>query len=139
MSDITTCDLLVIGSGGAGLTAAITAKTLGLDVLIVEKEPVYGGTTARSGGWLWIPANPKAEAVGIKDSKEQARLYLQAETGNRFDAARVDAFLDNGPDMIRFLEAKTGLCALIWAKPFPIITLTSRWHGRGPLHLRQRL
>ena len=71
------CDLLVVGSGAGGMAAAITAKLHGLDVLIVEKESVYGGTTARSGGWLWIPANPLAAREGIKDSKEAARTYLQ--------------------------------------------------------------
>ena len=49
------CDVLVAGSGCSGMSAAITARSRGLDVLIVEKEPRFGGTTARSGGWLWIP------------------------------------------------------------------------------------
>src|SRR5690349_8623330 len=53
-----TCDLLVIGSGAGGLSAAVTAAWLGLDVLVLEKEKEFGGTTAWSGGWLWIPRNP---------------------------------------------------------------------------------
>ncbi|QDO96983.1 FAD-dependent oxidoreductase [Ferrovibrio terrae] len=101
------CDLLVVGSGAGGMAAAITAKLHGLNVLVVEKEAVYGGTTARSGGWLWIPGNPLAAREGFKDSKEQGRTYLQAEAGNHFDAARVDAFLDNGPQMVEFFESKT--------------------------------
>ncbi|WP_298728410.1 FAD-dependent oxidoreductase [uncultured Ferrovibrio sp.] len=103
------CDLLVVGSGAGGMAAAITAKLHGLDVLIVEKESVYGGTTARSGGWLWIPANPLAAREGIKDSKEAARTYLQHEAGNHFDAERVDAFLENGPRMVDFFESKTAV------------------------------
>lgn len=103
------CDLLVIGSGAGGMAAAITARLHGLDVLIVEKEGVYGGTTARSGGWLWIPANPLAAREGFTDSKEQGRTYLQAEAGNHFDAARVDAFLENGPKMVDFFEQKTAV------------------------------
>jgi glycine/D-amino acid oxidase-like deaminating enzyme len=101
------CDLLVVGSGAGGMAAAITAKLHGLNVLVVEKEAVFGGTTARSGGWLWIPGNPLAAREGYKDSKEQGRTYLQAEAGNHFDAARVDAFLDNGPQMVEFFESKT--------------------------------
>lgn len=103
------CDLLVVGSGAGGMAAAITAKLHGLDVLIVEKEAVYGGTTARSGGWLWIPANPLAAREGFTDSKEMGRTYLQAEAGNHFDAARVDAFLENGPKMVEFFEQKTAV------------------------------
>src|ERR1700676_5077255 len=56
------CDLLVVGSGAAGLSTAVTAASLGLDVIVVEKEPQIGGTTAWSGGWLWIPRNPSAIA-----------------------------------------------------------------------------
>jgi succinate dehydrogenase/fumarate reductase flavoprotein subunit len=103
------CDLLVVGSGAGGMAAAITAKLHGLDVLVVEKEPVYGGTTARSGGWLWIPGNPLAAREGFKDSKEQGRTYLQAEAGNHFDAARVEAFLEHGPKMVDFFEQKTSV------------------------------
>ncbi|MFN4311653.1 MAG: FAD-dependent oxidoreductase [Ferrovibrio sp.] len=103
------CDLLVVGSGAGGMAAAVTAKLHGLDVLVVEKEAVYGGTTARSGGWLWIPANPLAAREGINDSKEAARTYLQHEAGNHFDAERVDAFLENGPQMVDFFESKTAV------------------------------
>ncbi len=103
------CDLLVIGSGAGGMSAAITAKLHGLDVLVVEKEAVYGGTTARSGGWLWIPGNPLAKREGFEDSAERGRTYLQHEAGNHFDAARVDAFLENGPRMVDFFESKTAV------------------------------
>lgn len=103
------CDLLVIGSGAGGMAAAVTAKLHGLDVLIVEKEAVYGGTTARSGGWLWIPANPLAAREGISDSTAAARTYLQHEAGNHFDAERVDAFLANGPRMVDFFEKSTSV------------------------------
>ena len=59
------CDALVVGSGCAGMSAAVTAGHRGLNVLIVEKEPRFGGTTARSGGWLWIPGTSLARAWGI--------------------------------------------------------------------------
>ncbi len=103
------CDLLVIGSGAGGMAAAITARLHGLDVLVVEKEAVYGGTTARSGGWLWIPNNPLAKRAGMQDSKEAGRTYLQHEAGNHFDAARVEAFLENGPAMVDFFESRTAV------------------------------
>jgi succinate dehydrogenase/fumarate reductase flavoprotein subunit len=103
------CDVLVIGSGAGGLAAAVTARFHGLDVLVVEKEPVFGGTTAWSGGWMWIPRNPLAQRAGIVEDKRAPRAYLEHELGNRFDAARVDAFLDAGPRMVAFFERHTAL------------------------------
>jgi succinate dehydrogenase/fumarate reductase flavoprotein subunit len=103
------CDVLVAGSGCSGMSAAITARYRGLDVLIVEKEPRFGGTTARSGGWLWIPGTSLAKAYGIEETPEQARTYLRHEAGNNFDAARVDAFLSAGPEAIDFFTSKTAL------------------------------
>src|SRR6202051_2778211 len=104
------CDALVVGSGCAGMSAAVTAGHRGLNVLIGEKEPRFGGTTARSGGWLWIPGTSLARAWGIAESPEQARTYLRHEAGNSFDAARVDAFLSNGPEAVDFFTSKTSLC-----------------------------
>lgn len=103
------CDVLVAGSGCSGMSAAITARHRDLDVLIVEKEPRFGGTTARSGGWLWIPGTSLAKAYGIEETPEQARTYLRHEAGNNFDAARVDAFLSAGPEAVDFFTSKTAL------------------------------
>ena len=103
------CDVLVVGTGAGGLSAAVTAASLGMDVVLAEKEKYYGGTTARSGGWLWIPCSPVAERAGVADTVEAARRYLQHETGNHFDAARVDAFLENGPRMVDFMERETAV------------------------------
>ena len=103
------CDVLVAGSGCSGMSAAITAASRGLNVLIVEKEPRFGGTTARSGGWLWIPGTSLAKAYGIAETPEQARTYLRHEAGNNFDAARVDAFLTAGPEAVDFFTTKTAL------------------------------
>ncbi|KRQ16466.1 FAD-dependent oxidoreductase [Bradyrhizobium manausense] len=108
-SEIYECDVLVAGSGCSGMSAAITARYRGLDVLIVEKEPRFGGTTARSGGWLWIPGTALAKAYGIEETPEQARTYLRHEAGNNFDAARVDAFLSAGPEAVDFFTTKTAL------------------------------
>jgi succinate dehydrogenase/fumarate reductase flavoprotein subunit len=101
------CDILVVGSGAGGLSTAIVAKKAGLDVIVVEKEPVFGGTTALSGGVLWIPGHPHAKAQGINDTREAARTFLKNETGNFFDEATVDCFLDNGPAMVAWFERET--------------------------------
>jgi succinate dehydrogenase/fumarate reductase flavoprotein subunit len=102
-----TCDVLVIGSGAGGLSTAITARKHGLDVVVIEKADCFGGTTAFSGGVLWIPGNRHASANGVTDTREAARTYLQYETGAFFDAACVDAFLDIGPKMLDFFERET--------------------------------
>ena len=101
------CDVLVIGSGAAGLTTAITAHHFGADVLVVEKASTFGGTTARSGGWLWVPGNSLASRSGVDDSLQDAKTYIEHEAGNHFDKARVTAFLDNAGAMIDFLEANS--------------------------------
>ena len=103
------CDVLVVGSGCAGLSAAVTAGHHGLKVLVTEKEPRFGGTTARSGGWLWIPGTSLAKAWGMVEDKEQARTYLRHEAGNSFDAARVDAFLSKGPEAVDFFTTRTAV------------------------------
>lgn len=107
--DTRECDVLVIGSGAGGLSAAITARLHGLDVIVVEKQARFGGTTARSGGWLWIPMNPLSVAEGVQDSLEDARTYLRHETGAHYDAPRVDAFLTEGPRMIDFFLKHTAV------------------------------
>jgi succinate dehydrogenase/fumarate reductase flavoprotein subunit len=70
-------DLLVIGSGAGGLSAAVTAAHLGLKVLVVEKDAQYGGTTAWSGGWMWIPRNPLAVEAGIVETIEKPLEHLR--------------------------------------------------------------
>lgn len=103
------CDVLVVGSGAGGLSTAVSAAHRRLNVLVVEKEPVFGGTTARSGGWMWIPGNAPARRAGVEDSADKARIYLQHEAGAHFDAARIDAFLEAGPKAVQFYEEETEL------------------------------
>ena len=100
----TACDVLIVGSGAAGLCAAITAAQAGLDVIVAEKTEVFGGTSAWSGGWLWIPQNPQAIRAGIVEPDTEPRRYLRALLGNRANDPRLETFLQNGPDMLRFLE-----------------------------------
>ncbi|MCL7466121.1 FAD-dependent oxidoreductase [Phaeovulum sp. NW3] len=106
-----TVDVLVIGSGGAGLTAAVTAMKAGLEVLVAEKDKVFGGTTATSGGVIWIPMNRHAKKlgaeIGVADSIENARRYLQIETGQYIDHDRIEAYLASGPVMVDFMERET--------------------------------
>ena len=101
------CDLIVIGSGAAGLATAITAAKRGLDVVVLEKEPVFGGTTALSGGVLWIPMSPHGRKQNPADTREAVRTYMIRETGAYYDAAAVESFLDNGPRMVEFFERET--------------------------------
>src|SRR5574343_26755 len=89
------CDLLVIGSGAGGLSAAVTAAHLGLKVIVAEKDPQFGGTTAWSGGWMWVPRNPLALEAGIVEDIEKPLNYLRHELGTQFDEARARTFLDN--------------------------------------------
>ena len=107
--DLVTCDLLVIGSGAGGLSAAATAAHLGLKVIVAEKEAQYGGTTAWSGGWMWIPHNPLAVEAGIREDAEPPLTYLRNELGAQFDADRVSAYLRAAPRMVDFFRRRTAL------------------------------
>jgi 3-oxosteroid 1-dehydrogenase len=100
-------DVVVVGSGNGGMTAALTAKLMGLDVLLIEKMPEYGGSSALSGGALWIPNNAENVRTGVKDSPERARQYLRAIIGDAVTEERIDAFVDNGPEMYSFIESHT--------------------------------
>ena len=102
-----TVDVLVVGTGASGMSTAITAAWNKLDVLVVDKQPQFGGTTARSGGWLWIPGTRLATEQGIQEPAGAARTYLKHETTTHFDEKRVDAFLENGPKAVDFFTRNT--------------------------------
>ncbi len=108
-ANVDDCDLLVIGSGAAGLAAAVSAAVLGLKVTLVEKERHFGGTTAWSGGWMWVPGNPLAIAAGLREEPGAARLYLQHELDQHFEPERVDMFLAQAPRMVAFFIRETAL------------------------------
>ncbi|AKO99432.1 Succinate dehydrogenase/fumarate reductase, flavoprotein subunit (plasmid) [Marinovum algicola DG 898] len=103
------CDLLVAGSGAAGLAAAVTAAHHGLKVVLAEKDAVLGGTTAWSGGWIWAPGNPVARRQGIAEDPEAPRRYLRAVLGETFNPELAGAFLQAAPEMVAFFEAETAL------------------------------
>jgi len=103
------CDVVVVGTGAAGMAAAITAKHQGLDVLLVEKGATFGGTSARSGGWLWIPCTTLAERWGHTDSPEAVKTYLKHVGGSAYNEERVDAFLENGSKAVEFFSKKTAV------------------------------
>ena len=107
MSHLIEYDLVVVGSGAAGLACAITARKRGLDVVVLEKEPVFGGTTALSGGVLWIPLNPHGRRQNAADTRAAVQTYMLRETGQFYDEAAVNAFLDQGPKMVEFFERET--------------------------------
>jgi hypothetical protein len=94
------CDVLVLGSGAGGLSAALAAASRGLQTIVAEKAETIGGTSIWSGGWVWVPCNPLAERDGVEDSLDNARLYLQGRLGNQYDGALVDAYLEAGPRMV---------------------------------------
>jgi succinate dehydrogenase/fumarate reductase flavoprotein subunit len=102
-------DVIVVGTGAGGMAAAVAAKKLGLDVLLLEKEALYGGTTARSGGVLWVPNNPISSFRPEPDSLDAARTYLRYECGEFYDDARVEAFLAQGPRMVDFFVKQTSV------------------------------
>lgn len=110
-------DFVVVGSGGGGMSAALTAADAGLDTVVVEKGTKYGGSTGLSGGGVWIPNNPTLRAKGHDDSRESIRAYLDALTEGRVPAARLDAFVDNGPPMMELLGRSKWL-RFFWVKGY---------------------
>ena len=88
------CDLLVIGSGAAGLAAAVTAAQHGLRVVVVEKEPVIGGATAWSGGWMWVPGNPLAQRAGIVEDSTDIEAHHEVFASVNVLGQLVEALFD---------------------------------------------
>ncbi|WP_313810374.1 3-ketosteroid-delta-1-dehydrogenase [Glutamicibacter sp.] len=112
----TEVDLLVIGSG-TGLATALAAKELGLNVAVAEKTQYVGGSTARSGGAFWIPANPVLQRDGAVDSAERGEKYIEAVVAGTSPAERWKAFLEFGDETVRMLERMTQL-SFFWAKGY---------------------
>src|SRR5215472_6065909 len=102
-------DIVVAGSGAAGMTAALTAAHLGLSVVVLEKTGSFGGSTARSGGGIWAPGNAVLRRAGIADSPEQASAYLEHVSGEHVAAELRGALLEHGPAAIDLVLARTPL------------------------------
>ncbi|MET4015726.1 FAD-dependent oxidoreductase [Bradyrhizobium sp. S3.2.12] len=102
-----TYDVIVVGAGAGGMTAAAVAAAEGLRVLVIEKTAFVGGTTAWSDGMVWIPANPKMKDVGLSDSITDAVRYLSSTVPEPANAGLRAAFLARGPEAVAYLEANT--------------------------------
>ncbi|MGC0055716.1 FAD-dependent oxidoreductase (plasmid) [Brucella pituitosa] len=100
-------DVVVFGSGAAGLSAALFAAKQGLKVLVFEKSEKLGGTTALSNGMIWIPCSAQAIAAKVKDNLDDARTYLKNELGDYYRADYIDALLEDGPKAVSALEKDT--------------------------------
>ena len=119
------CDVLVAGSGAGGLAAAITAAHHGLRVIVTEKEPLFGGTTAYSAGGIWIPCSSHAKRAGVSDSAEAALRYLEEEIGDQLDHAKARAYLGTCAEMLDFIERETTV-------RFTLMTTWSDYHPDLP-------
>jgi 3-oxosteroid 1-dehydrogenase len=115
----TRTNVVVVGSGAGGMTAALAAKGHGLDVILVEKTDMFGGSTAMSGGAIWIPNNPTLVRHGLGEDPEQVRLHLRCITAGEVADARIDAFVDGGPEAMRFLEHSGPHLRFAWVPNYP--------------------
>src|SRR4051812_36946935 len=108
-------DFLVVGSGAAAMAAAIRARDLGLDVLLVEKSEAYGGSSAMSGGVCWVGNNPGMKKRGVADSDDEVLTYLLAITkgaqgaGDDVSEEHLRAYRDESKRMLAYLDEKTHL------------------------------
>jgi 3-oxosteroid 1-dehydrogenase len=102
-------DVVVVGAGAAGMTAALAAARQGLDTVLVEKSAYFGGSTARSGGGVWIPGNYALREAGEADDPAESKKYLDSIVGDVVPKVRRDTFLDRGPEVMDFLREQTPL------------------------------
>ena len=110
-------DVVVVGSGAAGMVAALAAAHQGLSTVVVEKAPHYGGSTARSGGGVWIPNNEVLKRDGVTDTPEAARKYLHTIVGDVVEPERIDTYLDRGPEMLSFVLKNSPL-KMCWVRGY---------------------
>ena len=102
-------DVIVLGSGAAGLAAAVTASSRGLKVLLVEKAAAFGGTSAISGGAVWLHDTDQARAAGHHLPAEQMRNYLKQVIGKGYKPELVEAFIEQGREALRYLQTHSEL------------------------------
>lgn len=109
-----TVDVLVIGSGGGGMTAALKAEAEGLTTLIVEKAAKFGGSTALSGGGIWVPGAPSQRRAGYTPDADEVFGYLKTITGGLVSDERLRAYVDAAPEMMEFLENSSSWFEFVW-------------------------
>ncbi|WP_407687237.1 FAD-binding protein [Mycobacterium sp. HUMS_1102779] len=107
-------DVLVVGSGGGGMTAALTAHAAGLDALVIEKSSHFGGSTALSGGGIWVPGAPAQRREGYSPPAEGVVDYLRQITDGLVTEARIRQYVDAAPQMLDFLEKLSGWLEFVW-------------------------
>lgn len=107
-------DVLIVGSGGGGMTAALAADACGLDTLVVEKSPYFGGSTALSGGGIWVPGAPAQRREGYVPDPDDVVGYLREITGGIVDEARLRQYVAAAPQMMEFLEQTSGWLEFVW-------------------------
>jgi 3-oxosteroid 1-dehydrogenase len=107
-------DVLVIGSGGGGMTAALTADASGLDALVVEKSSRFGGSTALSGGGIWVPGAPVQRRAGYTLDPDAVVGYLRLITDGLVSEARLQQYVDSSPQMLEFLEGLSPWLEFVW-------------------------
>ncbi|GAB3238674.1 FAD-binding protein [Mycolicibacterium hippocampi] len=107
-------DVLVIGSGGGGMTAALTASAADLDTLVVEKSAQFGGSTALSGGGIWVPGAPSQRRAGHVPDPDAVFGYLKHITGGLVSDARLRKYVDTAPEMMQFLENLSPWLEFVW-------------------------
>jgi succinate dehydrogenase/fumarate reductase flavoprotein subunit len=100
-------DVLILGTGGAGLAAALAASHGGARVTVVEKASKAGGTTAVSGGVIWVPVNHRMKEIGLEDSRAEALGYIKRLADGRSDERLIETYLDEAPQMVKFIEETT--------------------------------
>ncbi|MGA9489374.1 MAG: FAD-binding protein [Mycobacterium sp.] len=107
-------DVLVIGSGGGGMTAALVADASGLDTLVVEKSPQFGGSTALSGGGIWVPGAPSQRRAGYELQPDGVVEYIRQITDGLVSDARIKRYVDAAPQMMEFLENLSPWFEFVW-------------------------
>ncbi|MEB3068137.1 FAD-binding protein [[Mycobacterium] vasticus] len=107
-------DVLVIGSGGGGMTAALAAHARGLDTLMVEKSQYFGGSTALSGGGIWVPGAPAQRREGYSPDPDEVVGYLRTITDGLVSEARLRQYVHSAPRMMEFLEQTSAWFEFVW-------------------------
>lgn len=110
-------DVLVVGSGAGGLLCALVAASNHADVLVVEKDKLWGGTSATSGGGIWIPGSDQAKAAGFEDNLDDAFKYVRGLSADNVPDENIRAYVDNAAPMLRWLTANTPV--IYTAQPYP--------------------